>query len=47
MFILPPAAHFREYQIWHYEQLLNAATSKGAIEFLTDALANFLKTSIC
>ena len=47
MFIQPTPDQLREWQINQYEQLLKTATSKGAIEFLTDALANFLKPISC
>ena len=46
MFILPSASHFREYQLEQYQQLLGKATTKGAITFLTDCLAKFLKTAL-
>lgn len=45
MFILPTAADFREWQVWHYQQRLKIATSIQAITFLTDCLTKFLKTS--
>ena len=47
MFIQPTADQLREWQLQQYQQLLETAKTKAAIEFVTDALANFLKTSIC
>ena len=46
MFILPSASGLREHQLELYQQLLEKATTKGAITFLTDCLTNFLKIAI-
>ena len=43
MFLLPTAADFKEWQIWHYQQRLNAATNKPAIKFLSSTLTNLIK----
>ena len=42
MFIQPTPAQLREWQIWHYEQRLKAATTKPAINFLLATLTNLI-----
>ena len=44
---LPTAAELREWQLQQYQQLLETAKTKADIEFVTDALANFLKPVPC
>ena len=45
MFVLPTAADFKEWQIWHYQQRLHAATSIDAITFLEKQLRNFIASN--
>ena len=42
MFLLPTAADLKEWQIWHYQQRLNAATTKQAVSFLSNTLQQLL-----
>lgn len=44
MFLLPSAAHFLEFQIWHYQQLLKTAPNKQTTDFLTTNISNLQKS---
>jgi len=43
MFILPTAASFREWQIWHYQKRLSMATAKKEISFLSSTLKGLMQ----
>lgn len=47
MFLLPSAADFKEWQIWHYQQRLKAIQTPAGIKFIASNLSNLLKTKPC